>query len=212
LSHTVADGVSKSYRIPTQQHSHELVVKGSRFIAVLAHANSLAMRQQLLAETKAAYPQASHYCTAAVLGAPEDSQHYSMSDDGEPSGTAGRPMLQVLMNQPIGEVAAVVVRYFGGTKLGTGGLQRAYGQVTAEAIDQLASKLKVSRNDYFLRFDYADQAAIDYAMQQFEALLCEADYGEQVLLKLQLEAQHFEAFNRVINAQTQGRVSLQQEE
>lgn len=203
---------AESYAIPTEQRVHELTVKGSRFIAVLAHANTLAARQQLLAETKVAFPQASHYCTAAVLGAPQDSQHYSMSDDGEPSGTAGRPMLQVLMNQAIGEVAVVVVRYFGGTKLGTGGLQRAYSQVTAEAMGLLAHEVKVLRNDYLLRFDYADQAAIDYAMQQFDAQLCEADYGEQVLLKLQLEPQHVAAFNRVVNAQTQGRVSLQQEE
>lgn len=187
-------------------------MKGSRFIAVVGHTATVAARQQFVQAAQQQWPQASHYCLAAITGAPTDEQSYAMSDDGEPSGTAGRPMLQVLIKQQIGEVTAVVVRYFGGTKLGTGGLQRAYSQVLVEAMQLLPTTLKVLRKPYILCFDYAHQAAVDYAMQQFEAKLGAAEYQQQVTLKLELEPEKVNAFNQVLHGQTQGRVTLQPQE
>lgn len=200
------------YRIPQAAIEHELLVKGSRFIAVVGHTATVAARQQLVQAAQHQWPQASHYCLAAITGAPDDEQSYAMSDDGEPSGTAGRPMLQVLIKHQIGEITAVVVRYFGGTKLGTGGLQRAYSQVLVEAMQLLPTTLKVLRKPYILCFDYAHQAAVDYAMQQFEAKLGAAEYQQQVTLKLELEPEKVNAFNQVLHGQTQGRVTLQPQE
>lgn len=200
------------YRIPQTTIAHELLVKGSRFIAVVGHTPSVAARQQFVQEAQQRWPQASHYCLAAITGPPNHEQSYAMSDDGEPSGTAGRPMLQVLMKQDVGEVTAVVVRYFGGTKLGTGGLQRAYSQVVIEAMQLLQTTVKVLRKEYILCFDYADQAAVDYAMGQFDAKLGTAEYQQQVKLALELEPEKVDAFNQVLHGQTQGRVTLQPQE
>jgi uncharacterized YigZ family protein len=108
---------------------HEDVVKGSRFLAIVAPLARPSDADVLLAEARARYPDASHHCFAMRWG---DRQRFS--DDGEPGGTAGRPMLEVLLKQELDRVAAVVIRTFGGRKLGAGGLARAYGTAVARAV------------------------------------------------------------------------------
>jgi len=96
------------------------------FISFLFHCTSLEQLKLVLTDIKRDYPGASHYCYAFIAGAPNDSIAIGSSDDGEPAGSAGRPMLAVLQGANLGEVGAVVVRFYGGTKLGVGGLVRAY--------------------------------------------------------------------------------------
>lgn len=112
----------------------ELEVKRSRFITWLRRVDDEAAARQLLADARDAYPDARHHCSAWCITVPDAQPLWHSSDDGEPSGTAGRPMLDVLVGSGLSDVAVVVVRYFGGTLLGTGGLVRAYSDAVTTAL------------------------------------------------------------------------------
>ena len=107
--------------------------KRSRFVAVLRRCDDEEDARALIAELRAAHPSARHHCSAFIVDVPGASRIERSSDDGEPSGTAGTPMLDVLRGSGLTGVCAVVVRWFGGTKLGTGGLARAYSAAVSEA-------------------------------------------------------------------------------
>ena len=112
----------------------EIEVRRSRFICLVRRAQSEGQARTLLADARAEFPDARHHCSAWVVSVPGAQPLRHSSDDSEPSGTAGRPMLDVLDGAGLTDVAAVVVRYFGGTLLGTGGLVRAYSDAVAEAL------------------------------------------------------------------------------
>lgn len=114
---------------------HEEIVRGSRFLALVAPARSVADGQALLVRARRDHPDASHHCSAWRIGA-----EMAGSDDGEPGGTAGRPMLNVLLMRDLDHVATVCVRWFGGTKLGAGGLVRAYSGTVAKALDAAGTR------------------------------------------------------------------------
>ena len=114
------------YKIPATLHRTEEKIKRSRFIATVAHASTEKDVKTFISMIKKEFPDATHNCWAYVAGPPGDTARVGMSDDGEPHGTAGKPILTVLLHSEIGEIVAVVTRYFGGTKLGKGGLVRAY--------------------------------------------------------------------------------------
>lgn len=150
------------YRVPDLaplgDHRAQIEVEKSQFLAWLCHAPSAAEMATLLERAKAAHPSASHHCTAFIAGPPGEQQHIGFSDDGEPGGTAGRPMFQVLQGSGLGEIGCVVIRYFGGTKLGTGGLARAYAQAVSVALEDLATREVVERDAYTLSLDFAQEA------------------------------------------------------
>ncbi|EME52831.1 YigZ family protein [Amycolatopsis decaplanina] len=112
---------------------HEIEIRRSRFLCVLAPVASEEAAREVIAARKKADPAARHHCHAFVLGA--DGRTQRSSDDGEPAGTAGIPMLEVLRRRELTDTVAVVTRYFGGVLLGAGGLIRAYGQAVSEAVD-----------------------------------------------------------------------------
>ena len=135
--------MSTSYLVADNYVIEEIIVNRSRFICYLAPCTSIDTCKVFVKNIQQQHPQASHHCYAYLSERAESSQFYGFADDGEPSGTAGRPMLSVLQGHGVGEVCAVVVRYFGGTKLGTGGLQRAYGASVRQALTLLTSKIKI---------------------------------------------------------------------
>lgn len=114
----------------------EIEVKRSRFITALVRVDSEAQARAVVAAERAAYPDARHHCIAYVIGVPGAEPLRRSSDDGEPSGTAGRPMLETLVGAGVTDIVAVVTRYFGGTLLGTGGLVRAYGAAVQGALNR----------------------------------------------------------------------------
>ncbi|MGK5558986.1 IMPACT family protein [Actinomadura kijaniata] len=120
-------------RMIKQSGSHELEIRKSRFVCTLARVGSEAEAVGFLAAHRRAHRDATHNCTAYVVG--EHGEITKSNDDGEPAGTAGIPMLEVLLRRELTGVAAVVTRYFGGVKLGAGGLVRAYGQAVAETVE-----------------------------------------------------------------------------
>lgn len=175
-----------SWLIPAVSVSVTEEIKKSRFITLLAHTDGVAAAKAFVDSTRAAHPDARHHCWAWVAGAPDDSQQLGFSDDGEPAGTAGKPMLAQLMGSGVGEITAVVVRYYGGIKLGTGGLVKAYGGGVQQAINQLTTSRKVPLKAYTLRCDYALLAGVEALLKQFEGLIVQSDFGAEVVLNVAL--------------------------
>ncbi|WP_145520777.1 IMPACT family protein [Yersinia mollaretii] len=176
------------YLIPAASVSISEEIKKSRFITLLAHTCGVNEAKDFIQQVKQQHPTARHHCWAFVAGTPADSQQLGFSDDGEPSGTAGKPILAQLMGSGIGEITAVVVRYYGGIKLGTGGLVRAYGSGVQQALKQIEVKYKVPQVEYTLQCDYAQLARVETLLQQVEGQTLRSEYAELVTLHLSLPA------------------------
>lgn len=171
-----------SFPIPAQTLHYEQTIKNSRFITYLAHAATPAAAHQVIDQYRAQYPDARHVCWAFVAGQPRFTTAVSCSDDGEPAGTAGKPMLNVLQHGEVGEIVAVVIRYFGGIKLGTGGLVRAYSSSVAEAYKLLETRLKVPTQGFKLTLDYPLEDVTRRILAHHGCQIESADYQAQLLL------------------------------
>ncbi len=132
---------------------------------------------------RADHPDARHHCVAWVAGPPDDSQQLGFSDDGEPAGTAGKPMLAQLMGSGVGEITAVVVRYYGGILLGTGGLVKAYGGGVHQALAQLTTLRKTPLTAYTLQCEYGQLAGVEALLAQFSGNVVESEYLASVRLR-----------------------------
>lgn len=166
-------------------HSHQIEIEKSQFIAWVAHTPSPDALHTLVAAAKHSHPNASHHCSAFIAGAPGEQTAIGFSDDGEPGGTAGRPMFQVLNGSGIGEIGCVVIRYFGGTKLGTGGLARAYAQAISQALDTLPTREIVERDTLTLRLEFSQEADVRAWCAENTLPVFSADYdGDGVRLAL----------------------------
>ncbi|CPR16017.1 FIG000605: protein co-occurring with transport systems (COG1739) [Brenneria goodwinii] len=161
-------------------------IKKSRFITLLAATSGIDAAKDFVQRIRAQHPTARHHCWACVAGAPDDSQQLGFSDDGEPSGTAGKPMLSQLMGSGIGEITAVVVRYYGGIQLGTGGLVKAYGGGVQQALKLISLQEKVLQKEYGLRCDYALLPQVESLIYQLGGQILHSDYGAEVTLSLSI--------------------------
>lgn len=175
------------YLIPASPVTVSEEIK-SRFITLLAHTSGVNEAKDFIQQVKLQHLTARHHCWAFVAGRPTDSQQLGFSDDGEPSGTAGKPILAQLMGSGIGEITAVVVRYYGGIKLGTGGLVRAYGSGVQQALKQIEVKYKVPQVEYTLQCDYGQLAIVETLLQQVEGQIIGSEYAQFVTLHLSLPA------------------------
>ncbi|MEY8310216.1 YigZ family protein [Erysipelotrichaceae bacterium 51-3] len=151
-------------------------IKKSKFICVLARIKSVEELKALIARLKKDYPQASHYCSALKAGSLTHS-----SDDGEPSGTAGRPMLDVLLGSAGDEIGAVVIRYFGGTLLGKGGLVRAYSSSVALALEQAQWITPRTLGFYQLEADYSISGKVESYLRSLNVEDLNVSYGNSAL-------------------------------
>lgn len=175
------------YHKPAAEVRTELEIKRSRFISIAAPVDDIPSCQAFIQSVKDEFPDARHHCTAFIAGAPNNSQCYGMSDDGEPSGTAGKPMFNVLMHSGLGEVAVVVVRYFGGIKLGTGGLVKAYSQATQMVLDALETREVRPHFAVEIEGDYAFESDIRHWLTELNARKIECQYGQTVTLTAEVE-------------------------
>ncbi len=142
--------------------------------------------KQFLQAKKTEYPDARHHCWAYLIGNPLSASNAAMNDDGEPSGTAGKPILNVIQHKHIGDVMVLVTRYFGGIKLGAGGLTRAYSSATELVLSELALKEQVAMLDVLLACDFSQEQAIRRWAKQHDAALEVLQYSNQVEIKLSL--------------------------
>lgn len=173
------------YLIPAGRAEGEHRDRGSRFLAVVVAAADEAAAKTVLAELAAAYPDATHHCFAWRLGQPPAERS---SDAGEPAGTAGMPILQVLRGAGLSDVVAVVVRWFGGTKLGKGGLARAYAAATREALAGLAVARRVPVVRLAVKLPYERLGALKRLVHPPEVEVVGERYAETVSLELSVHA------------------------
>lgn len=159
----------------------EIVIKKSRFIGLLIPVSDINDVSGILSYVRKQYPNATHYCTAMIIG----NVHRS-NDDGEPSGTAGLPMLECLRHKDIDNVLAVVIRYFGGTLLGTGGLVRAYQQAVNAAFENAVLTLPVLMKTYSVSFPYEFTSKMENYLQN-NALIIDRSYGQEATIIFQCE-------------------------
>ena len=172
-------------------YEHE--VKRSRFIAKIKHIESVKEARCWFAQIRTQHPDARHICWAYIAGNPSNSEQ-AMSDDGEPSGTAGKPILNVLQHSGAGEIASVVIRYFGGIKLGAGGLVRAYSTATSEALKHTSLTLKLSFKKISLSLSFAEESTVRHLIEQSQGKICTVDYCEQVHIICQLPEPEINTF------------------
>lgn len=175
-----------SWLIPAEPVTVVEEIKKSRFITLLAHTDGVEAAKAFVGSVKAAHPDARHHCVAWVAGAPDDSQQLGFSDDGEPAGTAGKPMLAQLMGCGVGEITAVVVRYYGGILLGTGGLVKAYGGGVNQALRQLTTQRKTPLTEYTLQCEYAQLAGVETLLAQHDGNIVTREYQAFVRLRVAL--------------------------
>jgi len=175
-----------SYSIPTELATAEIEIKKSRFIAYAKGIQDRAEGMIWLEQIKAQYPDARHHCWAYLIGNPNCAANAGMGDDGEPSGTAGKPILNVLNHKGVGDVMIIVVRYFGGVKLGAGGLTRAYGQAAQAVMEVLSTEQQVDMLTYMVKCDFALEKQIRHWVEALQGLIVEVEYVEQVHITLKI--------------------------
>ncbi|WP_410013104.1 IMPACT family protein [Sodalis sp. C49] len=173
-----------AYFVPAAPVTASMEIKKSRFITLLAPTPGIEAARELIRQSRCEHPGAAHHCWAYIAGPPQDSQQLGFSDDGEPSGTAGKPMLAQLMGSGLGEITAVVVRYYGGIRLGTGGLVKAYGGGVREALQRMARTQRVPQAEFMVSCRYEQQAWIDAVVNQTGGRVVQCDYGESIILRV----------------------------
>ena len=165
-----------------------------------------------LAEMKTLHSSARHWCWATVAGTPNDSQQYGFSDDGEPSGTAGKPMLNYLLGSGLGEITAVVVRYYGGIQLGTGELVKAYGNGVQQALLSLDTVRKVLRENYRLQCEYEQFNTISHLLQEWDVEILDQQFCEKIELRWAINPVQVEQIQATLTQRFAGRLALEKEE
>lgn len=198
----------ESWLIPAAPVVFNEEIKKSRFITLLAHTPGIEAAKLFVESTRAAHPAARHHCWAWVAGTPNDSQRLGFSDDGEPAGTAGKPILAQLQGSGVGEITAVVVRYYGGIKLGTGGLVRAYGGGVQQALLQLETVRKLALTEYRLVCDYAQLTAIEQQLSLHQGTIINSDFQAQVTLHLALPVSELTVFSATLADISRGSLQL----
>ncbi len=195
--------------MPAGRHRVEETILRSRFITTVGPATTVAEAAAFVREISAEFADATHNCWAYLVGPPASTTYIGMSDDGEPHGTAGRPMLHVLLHADLGDVVAVVTRYYGGQKLGTGGLARAYSGGVQAALATLPTAERVDLVTASLVVDYANVSAVQLLLGAMEAELVKQDYLERVSFELRLPRSRVEEFRQRVLDATRGQSMLQ---
>lgn len=199
------------YMVPSGRHRVERTIERSRFICTIQRVGDAPSAQALLRELHVEFQDATHNCWAYVAGPPGSTNVIGMSDAGEPHGTAGRPMLTVLLHSGVGEIAAVVTRYYGGTKLGTGGLVKAYGGIVQLALERLPTTEWVDYVDVVVSVGYPCVSAIQREIASLGAEVIEQDYGAEVRYRLRAPRANVTALRTAVADATSGEGRLRLE-
>jgi uncharacterized YigZ family protein len=193
------------YPIPAAPHRRTDVIERSRFITTVERAATVEEAEGFVRRMRAEFPDATHNCWAYVVGPPGSTGRVGMSDDGEPHNTAGRPMLTVLLHANVGDVAAVVTRYYGGTKLGTGGLVRAYSGCVQQAMKELTLGERVDLARLHVDVDHASVSALQRLLPDHEAVVTGQEWGAGATFALELPAANVDALRLAVANLTRGR-------
>ena len=175
-----------TYPVPAKQVETLYEIKKSKFIACAGFANSRESAMALLDSVKQRYPDARHHCWAYVFGNPNSPSSAAMADDGEPSGTAGKPILNVLQHKDIGDIMIIVTRYFGGIKLGAGGLVRAYSAAAQQAVDALEVRQEIKLEALSVDIDFKHEQFVRHLVEQAQGKIANCNYASSVVINVEL--------------------------
>ncbi len=192
------------YPVPSGTHETEEVILRSRFRTTVGPAPDPDAAHAFVHAVRDRFPDASHHCWAFVAGPPGDTAQVGMSDDGEPSGTAGRPMLTTLLHSGIGEIVAVCTRWYGGTNLGTGGLQRAYTSGVKRTLENLPVLERIARTRFEIHFGYPHVDAIQRLLEAIDGLVLHETYGSDVRYRVEIPEIRVTRFSRELADLTSG--------
>lgn len=193
------------YPVPAKEHRVEERIRQSRFITTVARASTSDAAHAFIDRIRVEFDDATHNCWAFVAGPPGSTADVGMSDAGEPHGTAGRPMLEALLHSEVGEIAAVVTRYYGGVKLGKGGLQRAYSGGVQKALESLPTLERVHRSVVWVAVEYAQRDPMVRVAEELDAVLMDEEYGAEVRLKIGVPSRLLAEFRHAVAEVTGGR-------
>lgn len=203
-------------RTLARRHAVEIdKIKGSRFLAAAAPVPGRDAAESFLEELRQTYRDATHNCWAYRLAPPPGGSagpEERSSDDGEPSGTAGRPILREIAGRDLVGVAVVVTRYYGGTKLGTGGLVRAYGAAAAAVLDDAATVERPVVEPLRLRFDYGFTGPVQGVLAAHGLEPVRADYGADVAFELAVPVEATTEVRKALRDATQGEAAFEDHE
>lgn len=168
--------MSRDYPVPATYLERETEIKKSRFIARIARVESREEVRQWLDQARSEHPDARHVCWAYQIGRPGSAAEAAMNDDGEPSGTAGKPILNVIQHKDMGDVLVIVIRYFGGIKLGAGGLVRAYASAAESVLSAVERDVQQAMKTASVRIDFADEQPLRHWCETHGAAVVQVDY------------------------------------
>jgi len=189
-------GAPRRYRVPAARSRVEDRIERSLFITTLEHAASVEDARARIERVRAEFPDATHHCFAFVIGPPGSTSATAASDADEPSGTAGRPMLKVLLNSGLGDVVAVVTRYYGGVKLGKGGLVRAYSGGVLHALREVVKREHVDEVEMTVSVSYALADAVRRVLQREAVRVLDEGFGPEVTLTIRVPADRLDIVER----------------
>ncbi|MGD2046362.1 MAG: YigZ family protein [Gemmatimonadota bacterium] len=197
------------YAVPAGVHRVEQTIQRSRFITTTARAPDADAAHAFVARIREEFPDATHNCWAFVAGPPGDTAQIGMSDDGEPHGTAGRPMLTTLLHGGVGEIVAVCTRYFGGVKLGTGGLSRAYSGSVNQALQSMPRAERVDRVGLRVTVGYAEVEGFQRLAEERGVTVDSEDFAAEVTFVVGVPVADREDFEEALAELTQGRARIE---
>lgn len=201
--------MSQRYPIPAGQHRVEEEINRSRFITTVACTPTVVAARAFIDQMRAEFGDATHNCWAYVAGPPASTGQIGYSDDGEPHGTAGKPMFTVLQHSGVGDITAVVTRYFGGILLGKGGLVRAYSGGVKRALESLPLAQHVPKIELLLVFDYSRVAAVQRLLPSFEAEFTGEEYAAEVTYRIRLPDEQAFPLQQALVELTSGQVLIE---
>jgi uncharacterized YigZ family protein len=202
----VAD--ASRFPVPARAHRVEAIVRRSRFITTAAPAPDPETAHAFIDGIRRELPDATHHCWAFVAGPPGSTARIGMSDAGEPHGTAGRPMLNALLHSGVGQIVVVCSRWFGGTKLGTGGLSRAYADGVKQVLASLPTVDKVERVQVAVSVGYAEVDAVQRLAREQGVLIEGEEYGADVCYRMAVPVSELPSFGAAMAELSQGRARI----
>lgn len=198
-----------AYKIPAGPQETSLEIKRSQFITFVDHTKGVDSAKVFMASLRKRHADANHHCYAYVAGGPDDIYQIDKGDDGEPRGTAGKPMLNVLQHSGVGEVCVVVVRYFGGVKLGAGGLVRAYTQCVSTAMVELATLEFVRKARVDITLPYSLLAQVEHWLASTDIDTIHKRFESDVQLELDVPETQLQETVQSLQDLSQGTILFQ---
>jgi len=200
--------MARRYTIPAAETRIEIRVSNSRFIATAAPAFTVDEAKAFINRIKEEFSDATHNVPAFLVGhGPAVTAH--CNDDGEPSGTAGRPMLAVLQGSNLGDIVVVVTRYFGGTKLGTGGLVRAYGDAVKTVLAELPLAEKVATHTVMMAVPYPLFEQVKLLIESHNGRVLDEDFAADVTVTAQFVVEELDDFQEALQELSHGRLQAE---